>query len=32
MFDFGTTDIPVKAKDKLADLVLQRYREAVSWQ
>jgi hypothetical protein len=32
MFDFGTTDIPVAAKDNLADLVLKRYRHAVTYQ
>ncbi|MDR1872029.1 MAG: hypothetical protein LBS60_08980 [Deltaproteobacteria bacterium] len=32
MFDYGTTEVTVQAKDKLADLVMKRYREAVAWQ
>jgi hypothetical protein len=32
MFDYGATQVTVEAKDKLADLVLKRYREAVMYQ
>jgi hypothetical protein len=32
MFDYGTTDVTVEARDRLADLVMRRYRDAVGWQ
>jgi hypothetical protein len=32
MFEYGATEVTVKARDRLADLVIRRHREAVSWQ
>jgi hypothetical protein len=32
MFDYGSSQVTIKSKDKLADLVLSRYRNAVAWQ
>jgi hypothetical protein len=32
VFDYGVTKVPLKAKDKLADLVIKRYQEAAAWQ